>query len=108
MSLLNSLRIGFPEFKEVRNSLYPYSKCKIITLYSSRFDFEEKYKNRYEKVVYFDYAILRYFKEVTSIVKKSARFEVFKFLGLELNDIGQEILKPSGTIPEPYKGSILL
>jgi DGQHR domain-containing protein len=97
----------FPEFKTARNQFYPFSKCKLITLYSSRYDFEKKYKQRYQNVIFFDYAILRYFKEISAIIKRSARFELFKFLGLQLQDIGKEVLKPSGTILKPYEGSIL-
>ena len=97
----------FTEFKTVRDQMYPFSKCKLITLYSSRYDFENKYKLRYPNVIFFDYAVLRYFKEISATIKRSARFELFKFLGLQLQDIGKTILKPTGTILKPYNGSIL-
>jgi len=97
----------FPNFKDLRDPLYPPGKCKLILTYSSYYDFEDKHKAHYPNVKFFDYAILRYFKEITSAIKRSARFEIFDFLGLSFKDIGEEALKPSNTQSEDYRGSIL-
>lgn len=57
-------------------------------VYCSRFDVDESYRTRYDKTCsLLQYGPLQYFLRLGRTIRKSARYEVFKFLGLELSDI---------------------
>jgi DGQHR domain-containing protein len=58
-------------------------------------------------VRYLDYHVARYFYALSSVIKKSARFEFLRFLGLEHGDIGQNIVSPGVAASTNYEGSIL-
>lgn len=86
-----------------------YHPQKIIlkVLYCSRFDFEEKFKMNVPGPVFMDYPAVRYFAAVADAVRKSARFEMLHFMGIEAADVGTngkiEVSKSS----KDYAGSLL-
>jgi DGQHR domain-containing protein len=57
-------------------------------VYCSRFDVDESYRTRYDKTCsLLQYGPLQYFLRLSRTIRKSARYELFKFLGVELSDI---------------------
>jgi DGQHR domain-containing protein len=57
-------------------------------VYCSRYDVSEPYRGRYSNICsLLSYASLQYFLRLSRTIRRSARYELFKFLGIELNDI---------------------
>ncbi|PKD18395.1 hypothetical protein APR41_04390 [Salegentibacter salinarum] len=96
----------FSKFKETRDQYYDPIQCQIRILYCSKNSVSPKYKEQISTISYFDYPLVKYFKNVAEAVKKSARFEIFSFLGLSNNEVGKDSINSSNG-SEDYQGSIL-
>lgn len=96
----------FPSLKETRNDLFDSDQCKVIVLYCAKYNVKKKHQDLISGIKYFNYPILKYFKSVAEAVKHSSRFEIFHFLGLDINDIGENSISASDT-NDVYEGSIL-
>jgi len=99
----------FPDFKEKRGSKYHISQFKIIIVYCSKNIISLEHKTLVPDIIYFDYPFVKYFRSITDIIKLSSRFELFEFLGLKYEDIGDSTANSrgnkeiSGTVlPEAY------
>lgn len=106
-SFLNVLKATFERFAEYLDECQEHDldEFKVLFLYCSKEDVENRYKQRYKEVCHFlDYAYLQYFMRLSKTIHLSARFELFKFLGLELDDIG--IIQSAGEIRN-YEGLLL-
>lgn len=106
-ALLETLQESFARFKEIIDNQTEYNtdEYKIINLYCSRFDVEQKYKNRYNKTFQFlDYSYLQYFLNLSRTIHITARIELLKFLGLCLSEIG---IENSGQSIKKYEGLLL-
>lgn len=79
----------FETFKEARNDYFDYLECKVIIVYASKNSVSQQHKDQLPDVVFLDYDIVKYFKSVTNAVKLSSKYELFKFLKLEYNDVGK-------------------
>ncbi|CAD6492736.1 MAG: hypothetical protein LAKADJCE_00364 [Candidatus Argoarchaeum ethanivorans] len=97
----------FETFKKTRDKNYAPSQCELIILYCSKNKLENQHKGHLPHVKFFDYPILQYFLSISKIIKKSSRFELFNFLGLNYNNIGENVLKPSKGASVEYEGHIL-
>lgn len=63
-------------------------QCMVKHLYCSRNDVDETYRTRYnETCSLLSYASLQYFLRLSRTIRRSARYELFKFLNVELEDI---------------------
>ena len=96
----------FPSLKETRSDLFDSDQCKIIILYCAKYNVKKTHQDLISGIKYFNYPILRYFKSVADAVKHSSRFELFHFLGLSVNDIGENSISTSN-VNDVYEGSIL-
>ena len=96
----------FESFKIERDNYYDYSQCKVIILYCSKNDISSRHKDQVPNIKYFDYPILKYFKNVSDAVKLSSKYEIFKFLDLIHNDIGHYSIKNKAS-NEQIDGSVL-
>lgn len=100
------LETKFLTFKESRNSDYTSDECEVIIVYCSRNQVEEEHSNQVPDIVYFDYTSVEYFHRLSNAIKLSARFELFDFLGLKSNQIGQQSFNKSST-PLEIEGTVL-
>ncbi len=64
-------------------------------------------KKEVTSVRYLDHHVAKYFGSVSSAIKRSARFEVLRFLGLAHADIGENVISPGTAESTNYEGSIL-
>ncbi|VIO80176.1 DGQHR domain-containing protein [Bradyrhizobium ivorense] len=97
----------FPDFAEAQNAKYQPHHLRTAILYCSRYPIKSELKKEVPNITYLDYNIVRYLKTISDRVKRSARYELFSFLGLSHKDIGASAIAP-GTVPQlSYKGSIL-
>ncbi|MFT4276359.1 MAG: DGQHR domain-containing protein [Rhodopseudomonas sp.] len=97
----------FPAFKEGLGSKYRSEHFRIALVYCSRSLVDIALKEDVSGVCYLDFHIAKYFKAIADRVKLSARYELFKFLGLPLSEIGESVVSPSTGASKSYKGSIL-
>jgi hypothetical protein len=96
----------FPEFKAARDPKYQAHHFQLVIVYCSRYPITSDLKDEVPGVTYLDYHIVQYFKSITDRVKKSSRYELFKFLGLSQNEIGTSAISPV-TATVSHKGSVL-
>jgi DGQHR domain-containing protein len=96
----------FPDFKATKDPKLQPHHFQVVIVYCSRYPITSGLKDEVPGVTYLDYHIVQYFKSITDRVKKSARYELFKFLGLSQNKIGMGAISPV-TSTASYKGSIL-
>ena len=107
-------KIGFIEYLKVKFPSaaidfggYHKSKLKVCILYCSRYEFDDHYKENVPDISYLDYPALRYFVSVVDAIRKSARFELFHFLGLDTKQVGFDGKINVSTASSEYHGSLL-
>lgn len=101
---INSKRIEFIDFLSKqfgglkkhlkKNSKFALTDYQIKFLYCSRFPYQNKLKEQNNIINFLDYPFLRYFLALSRTIHKTAKYELFKFLGLNREDIGLDSGKP--------------
>lgn len=87
-----------------------YSENQLIikVIYCSKKSVNEEHKKLVNsEVTFFDYHIVKYFRSLTKVVKKSSKFEFLDFLKINFDDFGKNILKSSKDQKETFSGHIL-
>lgn len=105
--LIEVLMATDPEFKKYcrRNAYDSYQHFKVCFVYCSQNDVETKYRNRFfADMSYLSRTQLMYFHSLTKTLRKTAKFELLSFLGLEFSDVGDA---PAGTDHKTYEGILL-
>jgi DGQHR domain-containing protein len=86
---------------------YSINNLRLEILYCSRFDIAEEHKSNASGVVFFDYHLVQYFKSLSKTIKKTGKYEFCDFIGLDFNQLGENILKSDDTSSKKYSGHIL-
>lgn len=86
---------------------YQNSHYKVVILYCSLNTVKSELKDQVPCVTYMDYSVVRYFKLLTSTVKKSSRNEILAFLGVSYSDFGDRAVVSNPPAREPFPGSVL-
>ncbi|QKZ15913.1 hypothetical protein [Spirosoma sp. KUDC1026] len=73
---------SFNKFDEFSEKEY-----KIFYLYATPHSIEDEKKETYPTIRFLDAPILNYFNEVSKAIKHTSKYELFKFLDLDLSDI---------------------
>jgi DGQHR domain-containing protein len=107
VAFIDFLDRTFPKFKSARGTKYRPEHYRLSIVYCSRNLVDSALKKDVPNIRYLDFHIVKYFKTITDRIKLSARFELFKFLGLPLAEIGENVISPSTGSSKAYKGSIL-
>lgn len=84
------LAARFPRMQKYLNDHgYIDSRQYVVRyVYCSRYDVDEAYRRRYSSTCsLLPYPSLQYFLKLSRTIHRSARYELFKFLGIELDDI---------------------
>jgi len=105
--LLATLRSKSPKFRGYlqRHSRYSPAEFRFVYVYSPLRDIDSKYVDRHKDICKcLDYARLQYFLSLSRTIHRSARFELLKFLGFDLQDIG---IQMSGSQRYKYEGLLL-
>lgn len=87
---------------------YDIGQMRLRIIYCSMNPINNDHKNllKDNKTVHFyDFDIVQYFKQLSSTIKRSARYELFDFLNIEANSIGPIISDETGT--HKFIGNIL-
>jgi DGQHR domain-containing protein len=96
----------FPEFKSFRGTKYRPEHFQISIVYASLNNVDQAWKDDVPNVAYLDLPFVKYFYNIASLIRFSARFELYKFLGFAHDKIGENIFS-SARDEQSYKGSIL-
>jgi len=97
-SLVTELLKLFPE-KECLLSQYETSRIKLYYLYipKDEIDIQEDDKKLFSNLIFVQPKTLNYFKWIVSCIKNTARNEVFRFLNIQTEDIGQIVSSSDNT-----------
>ncbi|WP_300574340.1 DGQHR domain-containing protein [Phenylobacterium sp.] len=85
---------------------HPQQKILKI-VYCSRYDFDDKYKLNVPGPAYMDYPAVRYFAAVSDAIKRSSRYELLHFLGVDNTTVGSAGKITVSTPSRDYSGSLL-
>lgn len=90
LSTLEVLRGNFERFAEYFNrSDFEPEEYHLRFVYASRNDVDESYQTHYGQACkLLSYSSLQYFLSLTKTIKRSARFEILKFLDVDLHQVG--------------------
>lgn len=77
----------FPDLDELIGQYDP-NDFNVNYLYCTRHHMDHEKFEDHDHIQFMSYTSLRYFEALTKTIHRSAKFEVFKFLGLKLSDIG--------------------
>ncbi len=88
-AFLNWLSNTFPE-KETMVKQYRPERYFLYYIYISQTELEitEDEKNRYSNLLFWDPETLSYFNRMAQCIQHSARYEIFRYLGLKNDEIG--------------------
>lgn len=106
-AFLNFLAEKFPSSADQLAANYHVQQRIIKIAYCSRYDFDERHKTNVPAPVFIDYPAVRYFAAVSDAVRKSARFELLHFLGIEAAKVGVNGKVEVSSRSMSYSGSLL-
>ena len=86
---------------------YHNSRFKVYVIYASKNTVDETLKSDVPDIHYFDYNIVKYFSVVADAVKKSARYELLKFIGVASSQFGENALNAAKSKVPRYTGAAL-
>lgn len=89
------------------SSKYTLNHLKVEIIYCSRFNVSQEHRDLTNGVVFFDYHLVQYFKSLTKVIKKSAKYEFCDFLKLPFEQFGENILGSTDATSNKYHGHIL-
>lgn len=104
-AVIKFLKTNIPAYKNSSATRYGDSDIHLTFLYVFRSEIDSLHQQRYKPTLNFmDQKVLSYFLSLSKTIKKSARFEIFKFLGIDFEKIGDQ---RSYTPSNDYTGLIL-
>jgi DGQHR domain-containing protein len=102
---LRVLSSKFQRFRAIKaNSGFDDAEYRWVFVYCSLHPFDRKYESRYPNLKFLRYASLQYFLSLSKTIKGSIRFEILRFLGLKMSDIGNQ---QSGQDKREYTALVL-
>lgn len=98
-----------PEKKEVYDKIKVYNdKFWIVKiLYCHLNNMNDNHKDRCEGITYLDYPVVQYFNSLTKSIEVSARYELFNFLNIDPEEVGDEGVINRTEGHELYSGMLL-
>lgn len=103
-AFIQFLKTNVPAYKNSSVAPFSDSDIHLAFLYVSRSEVDSAHQQRYPLLKFMDQKVLSYFLSLSKTIKKSARFEIFKFLSVDFDKIGSQ---KSGTPSNEYTGLIL-
>ncbi|GJE28129.1 DGQHR domain-containing protein [Methylobacterium organophilum] len=101
------LRYQFSHVKAYFHEKYDNHHFKVVILYASRNELKPTAKQKCTSVIYFDYEYLKYFLSVSGTVKRSSKYELLEFMGVQAKEFGERAIKPGSISTSAFQGSIL-
>jgi len=102
---LRVLSSKFPKFGDMRaGSGFDDAEYRWEFVYCSLHPFDREYESRCPNLSFLRYSNLQYFLSLSKTIKGSIRFEILRFLGLKMSDIGNQ---QSGQDKREYTALVL-
>ncbi|WP_164681898.1 DGQHR domain-containing protein [Fuscovulum blasticum] len=100
------LKKNFAGFSGEVDSTYLPHQIRIRILYCSLNPVSSTTKNLVPDPYYYDYNVAKYFRATSLATRQSGRFEVFEFLNLKSDEIGDRV-KTKSVSSDRFSGSVL-
>ncbi|SHG03893.1 DGQHR domain-containing protein [Chryseobacterium vrystaatense] len=91
---------------KIKNT-YTKNQLQLKILYCSKKSISLEHKRIVDKVIFFDYHIVQYFKSLTKTIKRSSKYEFLEFLNIEVEKFGENIKNSSSKTTHTFTGNIL-
>lgn len=104
IDFVNYLEKSYPSVKKDILSKYDLSELHIKYIYCSKAVVEKHHLEHHDILTYVSNTSLKYFLSLSRTIHKSGRFELMKFLGISLEDIGN---RASGQNNTEYPAFVL-
>lgn len=99
---------SFKEYYENNiEGTYTKNQLRIQILYCSKKSISSEHKDQLNKIIFFDYHIVQYFKSLTRAIKKSSKYEFMEFIKIPYEEFGNNINNSSSRNSQTFKGNIL-
>ncbi len=102
--LIELFKSKIPNYGKNSTAGYASHDIKLAFLYVSHEEVTQSLRDRYQHLHFMDYKSRSYFLSLSKTIKRSARFELFKFIGVGFEEIGPQ---NSGSPGDDYVGLIL-
>jgi len=109
-TLINDFKSRFSD-KFSKFDSYSNNEYKLFYIYLSEPKLDEEIKKTYSDFKYLDSRSLKYFNRITNCLKYSSRNEFYKFLGIDLSEVGsattgadEKTIDSAVIIPESTSG----
>lgn len=86
---------------------YSKNELRLQILYCSKKTISHEHKNVVDNVVFFDYHIVKYFKSLTKVIKRSGKYEFLEFIKIPFEEYGENIKASSISSANKFSGHIL-
>jgi len=96
-----------PKLKEALLNKYTSAEVVVKIVYCSLKTVESRHKDNIPNPTYLDYSDLRYFRNLTDCIKKSARHEFLHFMNVSPEKIGENGKFETESALGKYSGSLL-
>jgi DGQHR domain-containing protein len=100
------VRSTFVGANEKLGDTYLDGDYRVRICYFSRPGVSEEIENKLQHIFFLNGTTFRYFESLAKTIHKTARYEFFKYLGLEFKDIGPAV-KSSSNKTETFSGFVL-
>jgi DGQHR domain-containing protein len=104
---VNYLKDASGDLRKSLKRIYGSDHFRVFVLYCSRYQVKESIKADLPNVRFLDYNVVRYFESVARTVRNSSRYELFDFLRILPEEIGESVLQPPASSTDEFQGSIL-
>lgn len=98
------LKTNIPAYKNSKANSFSDNDIHLVFLYVSLEGVDIAQQQHYNLLKFMDAKTLSYFLSLSKTIKGSARFELFKFLGINFDDVGTQ---KSAQLKKDYVGLIL-
>lgn len=96
----------FKPFSDSVDPMYLDHHIQVKVVYASLHSVKDSTKTHLKNIFFLDYQYLRYFKNLASTVRLSAKWEMLGFLGVDASMFSKNILEDGGS-SKAFKGSVL-
>jgi len=104
---IDFLKATFPTFKDTLDKKYSPSQCELRILYCSKNNVLDEHKVHLPDVLFFEYPVVEYFSSITKLIKESSKYEMFSYLGVDYNRIGDRVIGGKKGKSEEFEGHLL-
>ncbi len=93
--------------EKITSSSYTHKQLIFAIIYASEASVDNHHQAFFEKTKFISRSERAYFKKLTKTLKKSSRYELFDFLGINISKVGANGITAGASKIDRYHGSLL-